>query len=645
MKRLVTMALVFVMLTVSTTAFADAFSDMVEKAEAYRLAGDYRKAIACYQLVQQINPESESGFLGEAEIQILQNDYASATSLIDMALEINPISQEAWQLKCKLDVLQGDIEAFESDCVFAAVCEADIASDYVSIAAMYVNAGMYEQAITYFQLVDMESMNEEQREQYGRALVFSGKRPVAEQLGLVTLSARNTELDLQFENSDLVLIEAETPEIRAEDFEVSAEFWKAVEVEEPTDLYAELAANLGNAEFSWLSFSPSGNAGILLVNGVTPVAYHNGKYHIMFPSSSRGVADENGNLQKYASTRIQLLLGDEGVVYSDDGRYAGIYSIDTTLINAHWFIDPIIIDLSTGEMILTATYKNKWREENVGAVAAATFSADGKYLYYVLYGRMTNTDFNTSLYRYNLESHETEFCYSGSDFTYYPGLIETQMGSFLILRDTMKTVEHAALCSIDHGKDGWTANEILFDLPLQYWNCNRLISSRNSGYVLALGRVNGIRYAFQCIKPDEAFSGLNQYVVVMKESDELEILNSAELYSVFEDMTKKAATTTEKQATVDMLLPFHAILSIKISPDGHYALLLTAEAGIGEEATATRHLYLVRLSDMTMKEVSGVDPHNILVGSLGANYKPIMEWSTDAILINTTDGIHSYKLQ
>lgn len=645
MKRFVATALVFALLLVSFTAYADAFSDMVQKAEAYRQAGDYKKAIACFQLVQKINPESETGYLGEAGIQILQNDYASATALVDSALEKNPISQEAWKLKCKLDVLQDDIEAFETDCVFAAVCEADIASEYVSIAAMYVNAGMYEQAVTYYQHVDKESLNEDQQEQYGRALVFTGNRAIAEQLGLVTLSDRNTELDSKFENSELALIKAETPHIRVEDFEFPAELWKALEVEEPADPYAELAADLGKAEFTWLSFSPTGNSGILLVDGVTPVTYHNGKYHIMFPSNSRGVADENGNLQKYASTRIQSLLGDEGVVYSDDGRYAGIYSIDTTLIKAHWFIDPIIIDLSTGEMILTATYKNKWREENVGAVAAATFSADGKYLYYVLYGRMTNTDYNTSLYRYNLESHETEFCYSGSDFTYYPGLIETQMSSFLILRDTMKTVEHAALCSIDHGKDGWTANEILFDLPLQYWNCNRLISSRNSGYILALGRVNGIHYAFQCIKPDEAFSGLNQYIVVMKESDELKILNSAELNNVFEDMAQKAAVTTEKQATADMILPFHAILSMKISPDGYYALLLTAEAGITAEATATRHLYLVRLSDMTMKKVSGVDPHSILAGSLGANYKPIMEWSADTILINTTEGIHSYKLQ
>jgi len=642
MKRFVATALVFALLLVSFTAYADAFSDMVQKAEAYRQAGDYKKAIACFQLVQKINPESETGYLGEAGIQILQNNYASATALVDSALEKNPISQEAWKLKCKLDVLQDDIEAFETDCVFAAVCEADIASEYVSIAAMYVNAGMYEQAVTYYQLVDKESLNEDQQEQYGRALVFTGNRAVAEQLGLVTLSDRNTELDSKFENSELALIKAETPQIRVEDFEFPAELWKALEVEEPADPYAELATDLGKAEFTWLSFSPTGNSGILLVDGVTPVTYHNGKFHIMFPSNSRGVADENGNLQKFAHTRIQSLIGSEGVIYSDDGRYAGIYNIDITLIQSQWFIDPIIIDLSTGEMILTATYKNKWREENVGAVAAATFSADGKYLYYVLYGRMTNTDFNTSLYRYNLESHETEFCYSGSDFTYYPGLIETQMGSFLILRDTMKVVEYEGIFSIDRSKGGWTGDEILFDLPLQYWNCNRLLSSFNSGYVIALGRVNGITYAFQCFEPDEAFSGLNKYAVVMKESNELKILNSAELNNIFEDITKEA---TVKQATLDTLLPFHALLSMEISPDGHYALLLTAEFGTAEEAIATRHLYLVRLSDLAMKEVSGVDPHSILVGSLGANFKPIMEWSTGAILINTTEGIHSYKFQ
>lgn len=645
MKRYVVLVLVLTLLCVSVSAFADAFSDMLEKAETYRLSGDYKKAIACYQLVQQINPESESGYLGEAEIQILQIDYASATALIDMVLEKNPISQEAWKLKCKLDVLRNDIEAFEMDCVFAAVCEADISSEYISIAAMYANAGMYEQAVSYFQLVDMDSMNEVQREQYGRALVLSGNKPVAEQLGLVTLSVKNAELDSRFDNSELVLVKAETPRIQAEDFEFPAELWKALEIEKPTDPYAELAAKLGKADLTWLSFSPTGNSGILLANGVIPVAYHNGKYHIMFPSYSRGVADENGNLKKYANTRIQSLIGAEGVIYSPDGRYAGIYSIDYTMINLQKFIDPIIIDLSTGEMVLTATYKNKWLEENAGSVTAATFSADGKYLYYVLYGRMTNTEYYTSLYRYNLASYETEFCYSGSDFTYYPGLVESQMGNMLILRDTIKVVEHAGIFSIGHNKEGWTGEEYQFDLPLRYWNCNRLLSSLNSGYVLALGRVNGSYYAFQCFKPDEEFSGLNQYVVVMKESDEVKILNSVELNSIFEDMTRKAAAATDEQVTVDALSPFHAILSMKISPDGYYALLLTAETGIAEESMAIRRLYLVRLSDMTMKEVKGVDPQSILVGSLGANFKPIMEWSTDRILINTTEGIHSYKFQ
>ena len=41
MKRFVATALVFALLLVSFTAYADAFSDMVQKAEAYRQTGDY----------------------------------------------------------------------------------------------------------------------------------------------------------------------------------------------------------------------------------------------------------------------------------------------------------------------------------------------------------------------------------------------------------------------------------------------------------------------------------------------------------------------------------------------------------------------------------------------------------------------------
>lgn len=44
-----------------------------------------------------------------------------------------------------------------------------------------------------------------------------------------------------------------------------------------------------------------------------------------------------------------------------------------------------------------------------------------------------------------------------------------------------------------------------------------------------------------------------------------------------------------------------------------------------------------------MREVSGVDPSDILVGV--ADYPPVLEWNTDTILILTSSGIEAYRFQ
>lgn len=99
-------------------------------------------------------------------------------------------------------------------------------------------------------------------------------------------------------------------------------------------------------------------------------------------------------------------------------------------MRAQFILDPIIIDLSTGEMFLSATYGNRIMKEEAGAVTTATFSSDGQYLYYMLYGN--TAEFRTVLYRYNLQEKTTELCYSGSDLNYYPYLSETANGAFVV---------------------------------------------------------------------------------------------------------------------------------------------------------------------------------------------------------------------
>lgn len=461
---------------------------------------------------------------------------------------------------------------------------------------------------------------------------FSDMTENAEELGLLVPSQRNAELDERFTTNDLKLVKATTPEIRMEDFEFPTDLQGAFDMEELSDSYQDLVSAWDDTTFTWLSFSKALNSGILLADDL-PLAYYNGKYHLIYPSSSRGVADTNQNLAKYAHTRFQELLGVSGVVYSVDARYAGIYNANYVLQRTKFVIDPIIIDLSTGEMILTATYKSKLHE-NFAAVTTATFSSDEKYLYYMLYGNPTGFAYKTSLYRYNLETSETEFCYSGSDFTYYPSLTETPQGQFLLLRDEINFSESAGLFVISQENDTWFSHEYTFDSPI--FRYNRLLSSPNSGYVLLPAYATSSSYVyqctFQCIQSTSDFNGLNQYIVIASESNELQVLDADEITNHLRSWQDNGSS--------DNTYLFHNILQINISPDGYYALLLTRDL-----RTRSSHLFLMDLDNLQIKEIKGLDPSTICVGSQASKYQPVIEWNSDILLIYTTDGIEAYTFQ
>lgn len=644
MRKMFALMLAMVLLTAWSPAMADGYSDMLTKAETYYASEDYTKAIASYQLAQKLQPDNVQAFLGEANVHIVLEDYSSAASVINAALEINPVSSDAWYLKCKVDILLNDIPAFEQDAIFAEVCDADLSDICLMIASMYYSAGFYGKAASYFAMSDLASLSEIQQEQYRKALVNSGNRETAEQLGLVSSSTRNTALDAAFDSYNLTLVKTEFPVITASDFEFPDEMWEATGMEKPADPMAELTAYIPNATISWLSLSPAGNSGILVADGFTGVCYYAGKYHVLYPSQTRGVEDTNENLTKVFSTRLQMLLGEEGVVYSQDGRYAAIFNIQYTRMRMQFILDPIIIDLSTGEMFLSATYGNKLMKEEAGAVTTATFSSDGHYLYYMLYGN--TAEYFTALYRYNLQENTTELCYSGSDLNYYPYLSETDSGAFIILRDARSSNEMAGVMSIVYENGTWNGTEFSFDLPLKYWYCNRLMQSANSGFAFIPGRIatlDGSYYAFQRIRPDDDWAGLNQYYTISKEGNNIQSYSAGEMNSLFESWTN--GTSQEGASTFNLDMPFQVILTSVLSPDGHYVLLNTMNHGSRDNPETSRHLYLVRLDDLAIKEIWGIDPSAIQVGALGANYKPVIEWNTDTLIIGTSDGIQAYEFK
>ena len=281
MKKVLSLLLVTVLCMAYASALADSYSDMLEKAATYVATEDYTKAIASYQLAQKLRPQDEIAFLGEANVHILLENYIAASTAISAAIDINPVSPEAWTEKCRVDALFADISTFEQDVVFAEVCEADLSEVYLPAASMYAAAGIYEKAVPLFEMCNLNDLNDDQKEQYRRALVLSGDREKAENLGLATVTARNKELDAAFDADHLMLVKAELPTVAAENFEFPEELWAAIGVEIPENPIAEVASAISGAELTWLSLSPEGNSGILVANDTTSIGYYKGKFKVL----------------------------------------------------------------------------------------------------------------------------------------------------------------------------------------------------------------------------------------------------------------------------------------------------------------------------------------------------------------------------
>ena len=644
MKKCLSLLLAAVICLCFCAALADSYEDMTAKARAYMEARDYVRARACCELAERLRPDFEDAYLLEARISFLLEEYASASAAVSAALEKNPVSPSAWEAKCAIDVKLGDISALERDLIFAEVCGAKLSEVYLPIASLYFLEGNPEKAAEFFALCDLSSLDDAQRDAYRKALILSGNRDRAEELGLSVAPARNAYLDSAFDHRVLMLEKTDLPALKADAFVLPDELWAAMGTEKPEDPISEIEQALAEGtEVEWLSLSPAGNSGILVVDRYTGVSYYNGEYRLIYPAFSRGAQDANGNLREVSSTRFLALLGEQGVEYSPDGRYAAIFNGQYVLARGLYLFDPIIIDLSTGEMFLTETYGNHYREENSGAVTIAAFSSDNQYLYYMLYGN--TAEYRTALYRYNLKTRETEFCYSGSDFNYYPRLAETGEGAFCVLRDVISANEPAGFTVISREGTDWTGKEYSFDLPLMYWRCRRLLSSPNAGFTVIPG-VNSAAtdgsFAFQCVRVDEDARGLNEYLYVSKEDNQIHKMTAPELEALFEGW--KSAPHEDGVMNIRLDMPFQAILTAVLSPDGHYLLLYTADYGTREAPETTRHLYLVRLDDLSMREVWGVDPADIQTGP-ASGYPPMIEWNTDALLIGTSDGVQAYRFQ
>lgn len=155
-----------------------------------------------------------------------------------------------------------------------------------------------------------------------------------------------------------------------------------------------------------ISISHTGDSAIVLAGHLLLALREDGA-RIICPSTTRSVADEYGKLAARTKNPLNMLSADE-VKWSPDGRYAMITDWYRSVNAKQMLVDPAVIDTTTGEIVLLATYprSNVW--EGRTGVISASFSQDGKYLYYMLYSNQL--EHIAGLMRVDLATGETALC-------------------------------------------------------------------------------------------------------------------------------------------------------------------------------------------------------------------------------------------
>ena len=444
------------------------------------------------------------------------------------------------------------------------------------------------------------------------------------------------DLDAAFEAGSVALIETDTAgiEISADAVELPEAMWGALGIEKPADPAAYIADLLAASEPVPVSLSPAGNSGLFDLGG-TPFAWYDGVFRPLYPDESRGVEDQYGNLARFSMLGPLRMIGEEGVVYSHDGRYAFFSNCRAGLDSAKSYIDPILIDLSTGEAFLPATYDSSPVAAGGSFVTTACFSADDRFFCYALYGSghsMAQYDpseilpYRTAVYRYDMETRSVSRLACANDMNYYPDLCETAGGMFIILRDAGARNPYSGITMFKPAAGGWFSEEKSFDLDQSVWSARSLLCSPASGYAVVWGtsRLTKGSCVLKCFRPDEGFAGMDTYYFIHPDGSITGVTADG-----FMDMLKDAENGAEP-ACLD-------ISRIRLSPDGRYALVFG-----GNKAGSS--LLLIRLEDMAAVPVTGAEPVTAAVSLRRYHYHPVIEWNNGNLIIATDTGIRTFRM-
>ncbi len=464
------------------------------------------------------------------------------------------------------------------------------------------------------------------------------KRFFAALLALLLLfsAAFADTLDDVFDSGSLMLAETETGSRKPELSEIElTDGIRAFALEngakkDPVESLPEILPEL---DFTRISASPAGSAFYFTDDGI--FVLYNGTFRLLFPSSSRGAEDPDSMLLNdwmRFCTRPDS-FGEQGILYSPDGKYAAVSNL-TRLWNFGMDArsNVLLADLSTGEMFFA---ENTMRDNEYNTFVTGAFSADNRYYYYLDDGNYEEG--KQRLCRYDLEDGTAEVCCGLKLNSLSSELAALRDGSLMILDRDTSTWENC-LVTVSCTDGEWSVRRDPLGVDASFRSSFLQYAPESDRFCTVLTRTERetrIPCAFLVFRPGE---NTDRFLCITQDTHEIVNLSADEMEAAFAAAMREAKNPWGKTVRVfdSRLLPYEKIDKAVFSPDGNYLLIKTFGSGKpGEEGYRSSRLFLVRLSDYTLREVQGVDADSICYSTL---FPMRIEWNTEELILCTTDG-------
>ena len=451
---------------------------------------------------------------------------------------------------------------------------------------------------------------------------------------------RDPKLQAAFENNALALRETQLVtdytsfELRAS----AAAYAQMAELEETAPAHQADGAWVSlepiNQEFNPKPcfFSPDGSKAILMYEEHAYVLA--GKVITMIlPNYTRGVIDSYASFARFAKLPPAKWVDSEGITWSPDGRYAVLTNYKMTLITVQHMYSLYIIDTQTGELFCADTYPGKIMDGGAG-VFQACFDASGRYLYYMLYGSAYD-DSRVSLMRYDMQTNEKQRLLACPRMAAYPKLQRDSKGRLVNLLSPLRANEFSGL-SIFEEKDGkWSIAAFEIMLPAGAVHPTYMeIGSLDMGVMLHTVRFSekvtctlaGRFFA------DDSLTGYDELLLI---EDEDAQRASVLPFSAYGDGSGLA----EKITRGELL----QCLNIKLSPDGHYALLLMMNA-----PKRTFSFLMMDMETLALRPVQAPAGAASMYGGgslpFSVSYPAGFGWfAGNKLVLHTEDGLKLYE--